>query len=34
VRLHGVGRVDGEASVSVAAINGLEKTCHPVTPGR
>ena len=32
VRLHGVGRVDGEASVSVAAINGLAKTCHPVTP--
>ena len=32
VRLHGVGRVDREASVSVAATNGLAKTSHPAHP--
>ena len=32
MRLPGVGRVDSEASVSVAATNGLAKTCHPVAP--
>ena len=32
VRLHGVGRVDREGSISVAATNGLPKTSHPAHP--
>ena len=32
VRLHGVGRVDREGSISVAATNGLPNTSHPAHP--